>query len=96
MSVNYGNGINTGLDILDDREKKSFELQEKQVKETKSAVEKLEGIRDGFDKLILDVRDIRSSDSDKMDNATNVEIMLEIQTARDSVLEKVKSRLLNL
>ena len=96
MSVNYGNGINTGLDILDDREKKSFELQEKQVKETKSAVEKLEGIRDGFDKLIEDVRNIRSFDSGRMDNETSVEMMLEIQTTRDSVLGKIKSKLLNL
>ena len=93
MSVNYGNGINTGLDVLNDKEKISLEQQEKQVKEIKSAVEKLTQIRNGFDSLIQNVREI---DFNKIDNNLGVEMMLEIQNTRDSVLDKIKGKLLNL
>ena len=59
MSVNYGNGINTGLDVLNDKERISLEQQEKRVNEMKSALEKLTQIRNDFDSLIQNVRESR-------------------------------------
>ena len=91
VSVNYGNGINTGLDVLNDKEKISLEQQEKRVNEIKSAVEKLTQIRNDFDSLIRNVREV---DFNKIDNNLRVEMMLEIQNTRDSVLDKIKGQLL--
>ena len=93
MSTNWGNGVHTGLDILNRDETKSFEQLQKQVAEMDQTVEKLTEIRNGFDNLIKLVREV---DFDRINSTLSTEMMLEIQNTRDTVLDKIKDKLLNL
>ena len=92
MSTDWGSGIYTGQEVFNSKELDLLKSAEEQSNKLKKAYEQLTIIRDDFDKLITGVSNLTVEN--KFSSKLRTELLLDIQTARDNSLEKIKEELL--
>ena len=96
MSTNFGNGIEIGKDVLNNREIELLKNHKEIIAEADAVVKKMEEIRDGFDNLIQTVRTVgyTKNGGTKIDNETTNRMMLEIVKVRDDILDQIQKDML--
>lgn len=99
MSVNYGNGIETGKKVFDENEQQTL----KQAKEKNAYLSKVEeeltALNKGFDELITKTRELQFNLEDvyqksKIDSTLTTSLMKSIQETRDKCINELKEVLL--
>lgn len=96
MSVDYGNGIETGKDVFSKQQRESLNNANEKRTYMSKVEEELTALNKGFDELIEKTREFQFafqniSIKPKIDNKLTTSLMLEIQNTRDKCINELKA-----
>lgn len=95
MSVNYGNGIETGKKVFNEKEQEVFKKAKDKYNYLTKVNEELTVLNKDFDELITKTRSLCVNNEGKINNQLTASLMKVIQDARDKCISELKEVLLD-